>query len=46
MHDIGTIGIVRQMARGPQGLNIIVEGMARARVDDGHARKRHDARAS
>ena len=33
MHDIGTIGIVRQMARGPQGLNIIVEGMARARVE-------------
>src|SRR5215207_4563906 len=33
MHDIGTIGIVRQMARGPQGLNIIVEGMARARAE-------------
>jgi ATP-dependent Lon protease len=33
MHDMGTIGIVRQMARGPQGLNIIVEGMARARVE-------------
>ena len=30
---MGTIGIVRQMARGPQGLNILVEGMARARVD-------------
>jgi ATP-dependent Lon protease len=34
MHSIGTIGIVRQMARGPQGLNIIVEGMARAQVAD------------
>ena len=33
LHDVGTIGIVRQMARGPQGLNIIVEGMARARVE-------------
>jgi ATP-dependent Lon protease len=33
LHSIGTIGIVRQMARGPQGLNVIVEGMARARVD-------------
>jgi ATP-dependent Lon protease len=33
MHDYGTIGIVRQMARGPQGLNIIVEGMARARAE-------------
>jgi ATP-dependent Lon protease len=33
MHAIGTIGIVRQMARGPQGLNVIVEGMARAGVE-------------
>jgi ATP-dependent Lon protease len=32
LHEVGTIGIVRQMARGPQGLNIIVEGMARARA--------------
>src|SRR5215218_7483452 len=27
LYDVGTIGIVRQMARGPQGLNVIVEGM-------------------
>ncbi len=33
MYDYGTIGIVRQMARGAQGLNIIVEGMARARAE-------------
>jgi ATP-dependent Lon protease len=33
MFDYGTIGIVRQMTRGPQGLNIIVEGMARARAE-------------
>ena len=33
LYDVGTIGIVRQMARGPQGLNVIVEGMARARVE-------------
>jgi ATP-dependent Lon protease len=32
MYEFGTIGIVRQMARGPQGLNVIVEGMARARA--------------
>jgi ATP-dependent Lon protease len=32
MNEVGTIGIVRQMARGPQGLNVIVEGMARARA--------------
>jgi ATP-dependent Lon protease len=34
LYGIGTIGIVRQMARGPQGLNVIVEGMARARVTE------------
>ena len=33
MYEYGTIGIIRQMARGPQGLNIIVEGMARARAE-------------
>ena len=33
MYEYGTIGIVRQMARGAQGLNIIVEGMARARAE-------------
>ncbi len=34
MYNVGTIGIVRQMARGTQGLNIIVEGMARAFADE------------
>jgi len=33
MYSIGTIGIVRQMARGPQGLNVLVEGMARTRAE-------------
>lgn len=33
MHPIGTIGIIRQMARGQHGLNIIIEGMARARAE-------------
>src|SRR5215207_2347484 len=33
LEAVGTIGIVRQMARGPQGLNVIVEGMARARAE-------------
>jgi endopeptidase La len=33
LHKVGTVGIVRQMARAPQGLNIIVEGMMRASVD-------------
>ena len=42
--EIGTIGIVRQMARGPQGLNVIVEGMARARVESVIGRRRNDPR--
>jgi ATP-dependent Lon protease len=33
MHDYGTIGIIRQMARAQHGLNIIIEGMARARAE-------------
>jgi ATP-dependent Lon protease len=33
MFEYGTIATVRQMTRGPQGLNIIVEGMARARAE-------------
>src|SRR5262245_58430639 len=36
LHEFGTIGIVRQMARGPQGLNVIIEGMARARIERVH----------
>ncbi|HEX6158768.1 MAG TPA: endopeptidase La, partial [Thermoanaerobaculia bacterium] len=30
---VGTVGIIRQMARTTGGINIIVEGVARARVD-------------
>lgn len=33
LHSIGTIGAIRQMARGAQGLNIILEGVVRARID-------------
>ncbi len=33
LETVGTVAIIRQMARGQQGLNIIVEGMARARVE-------------
>jgi len=32
IHDIATVGIVRQMARASHGLNIIVEGVARVRI--------------
>jgi ATP-dependent Lon protease len=30
---VGTIGIVRQMAKVPNGINIIIEGVARVRAD-------------
>ena len=30
---IGTIGIIRQMARNPSGIHVIVEGLARVRAD-------------
>jgi endopeptidase La len=30
---IGTVGIIRQMARNPSGIHIIVEGLARVRAD-------------
>jgi ATP-dependent Lon protease len=33
MYEYGTIAIIRQMARAPQSINIIVEGMARARAE-------------
>jgi ATP-dependent Lon protease len=30
---IGTVGIIRQMARNPTGIHVIVEGLARVRAD-------------
>ena len=33
LHKIGTVGIIRQMAKVGGGVNIIVEGVARARAD-------------
>ena len=30
---IGTVGVIRQMAKAPSGINIIVEGLARVRAD-------------
>jgi ATP-dependent Lon protease len=33
MYEYGTIGIIRQMARAQHGINVIVEGMARARAE-------------
>jgi ATP-dependent Lon protease len=33
LHRVGTVGIVRQMAKASGGINIIVEGIARVRAD-------------
>ena len=33
VHRIGTVGIVRQMAKAAGGINIIIEGIARVRAD-------------
>jgi len=33
VHRIGTVGIVRQMAKAGAGINIIIEGIARVRAD-------------
>jgi ATP-dependent Lon protease len=30
---IGTVGIIRQMARNPSGIHVIIEGLARVRAD-------------
>jgi endopeptidase La len=33
LHRIGTVGVIRQMAKVPSGINIIVEGLTRACAD-------------
>src|SRR5918993_34651 len=33
LHRIGTVAIIRQMAKGPTGMRILVEGVARARAE-------------
>ena len=33
VRPIGTVGIIRQMAKTPNGVNIIIEGVARVRAD-------------
>ncbi len=33
LRRVGTVGIIRQMAKTPSGLNIVVEGVARVRAD-------------
>src|ERR671913_386200 len=29
LHRVGTVGIIRQMAKGPNGIRVLVEGVAR-----------------
>ncbi len=33
LHRIGTVAIIRQMAKGPAGMRVLVEGVARARAE-------------
>ena len=33
LHRVGTVGVIRQMAKTGGGMNIIVEGLARVRAD-------------
>ncbi|MEO7270949.1 MAG: endopeptidase La [Vicinamibacterales bacterium] len=33
LHSVGTVAIVRQMAKGPNGMRVLVEGMVRASAD-------------
>src|SRR5580765_3039446 len=34
LHRIGTVAIIRQMAKGQGGMRVLVEGVARARADE------------
>ena len=33
LHRVGTVAIIRQMAKGPNGMRVLVEGVARARAE-------------
>jgi ATP-dependent Lon protease len=33
LHRVGTVAIIRQMAKGPTGIRVLVEGVARARAE-------------
>jgi ATP-dependent Lon protease len=34
VHRVGTVAVVRQMAKGPTGMRVLVEGIARAAAED------------
>jgi ATP-dependent Lon protease len=33
LHRVGTVAVIRQMAKGPNGIRVLVEGVARARAE-------------
>ena len=33
LHRVGTVAVIRQMAKGPSGIRVLVEGVARARAE-------------
>src|SRR5687768_5115566 len=33
LHRVGTVGVIRQMAKAPNGMRVLVEGIARARAE-------------
>ncbi len=33
LHRVGTVAVIRQMAKGPTGMRVLVEGVARARAE-------------
>jgi endopeptidase La len=39
LRRVGTVAVIRQMAKGPQGLQVLVEGLARVRIEE---YRRHD----
>ena len=39
LHKVGTVAIVRQMAKGPNGMRVLVEGIVRAQATAGRSRR-------
>ena len=46
LHKVGTVAIVRQMAKAPNGMRVLVEGIARARATELTSRSRRSCRRS
>jgi ATP-dependent Lon protease len=41
LHRVGTVAVIRQMAKAPAGMRVLVEGIARARAEFLHSEKGH-----